>query len=69
MNDIESLKDPEGAEFRRRQHERHRRIVERERRRERMITYLLKALAWLLGTAATAAVYFLTEWLLKKHMG
>ena len=67
-NDIQSIKDPKVAEYRRKQHERQRKIEKRSKRADSTVGWLIKAIAWVVGTALTGVIYFLVDWLLKKYM-
>lgn len=67
-NDIQACKDPDGAEFRRKQHERQRNIEQRSKRIDNTVGWLIKAVAWAVGTALTGVIYFLVDWFLKKYM-
>lgn len=57
-NDIQSRKDPKGAEYRRKQHDRQRKIEKRSKRADRTVGWLIKAIAWVVGTALTGVIYF-----------
>lgn len=68
LTDIQSLKDPEVAEFRRKQHERQRKIEKRAKGTDSTVGCLIKTIAWMFGTALTGVIYFLVDWLLKKYV-
>jgi len=67
-NDIQAMKDSEGAEYRRKQHEKERKRREREKWVSGCATWLIRGIAAILGTVATAAIGYLVERWLSEHM-
>ncbi|MBR6962612.1 MAG: hypothetical protein IKH86_03180 [Prevotella sp.] len=67
-NDIQAKKDPEGAEYRRRQHEKERKRREREKWVSGCALWLIRGTAAILGAVGTAAIGYLVERWLSEHM-
>ena len=67
-NDIQAKKDPEGAEYRRRQHVRQREIEEREKRISSFLADAMKVTVKVLKWVSAAAVAFFVERLLSKYV-
>lgn len=67
-NDIQAQKDPEGAEFRRKQHERWRKVEEREKRISSFLDDALKVTVKVLKWVSAAAIAFFVERLLSKYV-
>lgn len=67
-NDIQAQKDPEGAEFRRKQHEKERKRRERDEWVDTCAGWIIKGIAAILGAIGTAAIAYLVERWLSEHM-
>ena len=67
-NDIQAQKDPEGAEFRRRQHERQRKRRELNEWGDICVGWLVKGIVAILGAVGTAVIGYLVERWLSEHM-
>ncbi|MBQ7181638.1 MAG: hypothetical protein IJR87_10145 [Bacteroidaceae bacterium] len=67
-NDIQSLKDSEKAEFRRKQHEKERKRRAKDEWFDTWVGWFVKGIAAILGAVGTAAItYFVERWL-SEHM-
>lgn len=67
-NDIQADRDPEGAEYRRKQHEKERKRRERDEWVNNCIGWIVKGIAAVLGAVGTAAIGYLVERWLSEHM-
>ena len=68
LTDIQSLKDPEGAEFRRKQHDRQRKWEKRQRKMDNAIGDIYKVILWIVGAVATAVIGYLVKVWLSKYV-
>lgn len=67
-NDIQAQKEPERAEYRRKQHEKERKRRERDECVDTWVGWLVKGIAAILGAVGSAAIaYFVERWL-SEHM-
>ncbi len=68
LTDIQSLKDPEVAEFRRKQHDRQRKWEKRQRKMDNAIGDIYKVILWIVGAVATAVIGYLVKVWLSKYV-
>ncbi len=66
--DIQAQKDPEGAEHRRKQHERQRKWRGRQRKINDAVDDIYKVILWVVGAVATAAIGYLVKVWLSKYV-
>ena len=67
-NDIQAQKDPEGAEFRRKQREKSRKRREMKKWVDTCVGWLIKGIIAILGAIGTAAIGYLVERWLSEHI-
>jgi hypothetical protein len=67
-NDIQAQKDPEGAEFRRKQREKSRKRREMKEWVDTCVGWLIKGIIAILGAIGTAAIGYLVERWLSEHI-
>lgn len=67
-DDIQSIKDPKGAEYRRKQHNRQRKWEKRQRKMDNAIGDIYKVILWIVGAVATAVIGYLVKVWLSKYV-
>lgn len=68
LTDIQSLNDPKGAEYRRKQHDRQRKWEKRQRKMDNAIGDIYKVILWIVGAVATAVIGYLVKVWLSKYV-